>query len=263
MTRQIFRKEALQRLASPEQLDQLMPVTDGRGWLALVGIGLVLAVAMVWGIWGTIASTVEGHGVLVRRGGVTVLRSPWAGVVGEVRVAIGDTVAPGQEVARLTPAHADQPGPAQVVSPCSGRLLDVAVAPGEAVDEGSPLATIESPDQPLQAVVYCSANEGHQIRPGMEVQVLPAGASEGSGRHVRGRVAAAGRLPATRAAMLRSLQSEAWAESFLRLGPVVEVVVDLASQDTLGDTFSGSPCRARITVNRQRPVRFLLPGGGG
>jgi len=131
------------------------------------------------------------------------------------------------------------------------------------VEEGSPLLTIESPDQPLQAVAYCSADEGYQIRAGMEVQVLPAGTREGSSRHFSGRVESAGRFPATRAAMIRSLKSEAWVDNFLRLGPVVEVVVNLSPPHALRDTFSGTPCRVRITVNRQRPIQFLLPAGGG
>ena len=40
MTRQIFRKAALTRLASPDQLDQLMQVTSPRSWIALAGFAL-------------------------------------------------------------------------------------------------------------------------------------------------------------------------------------------------------------------------------
>ena len=39
----IFRKVALERLSSPEQLDQLMQVTSPKGWLALAGLGALLA----------------------------------------------------------------------------------------------------------------------------------------------------------------------------------------------------------------------------
>ena len=38
--KQLFRKKALAKLASPEQLDTLMQVTEPRGWLALGGIGV-------------------------------------------------------------------------------------------------------------------------------------------------------------------------------------------------------------------------------
>ncbi|MEY4095680.1 MAG: hypothetical protein RLZZ53_2879, partial [Acidobacteriota bacterium] len=36
----IFRKVALDRLASPEQLDLLMEVTSPRSWIALVAVAL-------------------------------------------------------------------------------------------------------------------------------------------------------------------------------------------------------------------------------
>ena len=36
----IFRKVALERLSSPEQLDQLLQVTDPKGWMALGALAL-------------------------------------------------------------------------------------------------------------------------------------------------------------------------------------------------------------------------------
>ena len=43
----LFRQSALERLSSPEQLDQLLQVTTSRGWLALVGVIALLAVGVV------------------------------------------------------------------------------------------------------------------------------------------------------------------------------------------------------------------------
>ena len=42
----MFRKVALDRLSSPEELDQLLRVTTSRSWLALLGLGGLLAVAL-------------------------------------------------------------------------------------------------------------------------------------------------------------------------------------------------------------------------
>src|SRR5262249_6294354 len=46
-----FRKTALDRLSSSEQLDRLLQVTSPRGWIALVGLGLLLAASLLWGIF--------------------------------------------------------------------------------------------------------------------------------------------------------------------------------------------------------------------
>jgi hypothetical protein len=51
----VFRKVSLDRLSSPEQLDQLMQVTDARGWIILSAFGIVLATAVLWGFLGSVA----------------------------------------------------------------------------------------------------------------------------------------------------------------------------------------------------------------
>ena len=47
MNKSIFRQAALERLSSPEQLDQLARVTQPVGWLALLALSLVILSAIV------------------------------------------------------------------------------------------------------------------------------------------------------------------------------------------------------------------------
>ena len=44
----LFRKAALDKLASPERLDVLMHVTSPKGWAALMMMGVILSSAVVW-----------------------------------------------------------------------------------------------------------------------------------------------------------------------------------------------------------------------
>ncbi len=99
--RSVYRKVSLDRLASPEQLDQLMHVTDGKGWLALAALGGLLAVGLAWGVLGVLPETVSGMGILVRSGGVAQVAPTATGRVADVAVAVGDNVYEGQVVARL------------------------------------------------------------------------------------------------------------------------------------------------------------------
>jgi HlyD family secretion protein len=98
----IFRKVALDRLASPEQLDQLLPVTDLQGWLALAAVLLVLATAVGWGLRGTIPQNVSGTGILVNNGGVQEVIPAAGGQITEVKARVGQMVDKGQLVARMS-----------------------------------------------------------------------------------------------------------------------------------------------------------------
>ncbi|MCY3637348.1 MAG: NHLP bacteriocin system secretion protein [bacterium] len=95
-TNRIFRQASLDRMASPEQLDQIMTVTSPRGWIALATIGLILVGAVTWGIVGSLSEKVTGQGMLVRSGGVLSVVSPAAGQVADIAVAPGDSVSEGE-----------------------------------------------------------------------------------------------------------------------------------------------------------------------
>ncbi|HSN86020.1 MAG TPA: NHLP bacteriocin system secretion protein [Thermoanaerobaculia bacterium] len=97
----IFRKVALERLSSPEQLDQLLQVTDPRGWLALAALGALLLTSLGWGVFGSIPTEATGEGILLRRGGVSSLVAAESGQVEELLVSVGDVIEKGQVVARI------------------------------------------------------------------------------------------------------------------------------------------------------------------
>jgi len=101
MDRQIFRKVSLDRISSPEQLDSLMQVTTPVGWLALAAAALIIATAVVWGFAGSIPTTVNGNGLLVKSGGVYDVVAGTNGQIYDIRIKPGETVSAGQVVARV------------------------------------------------------------------------------------------------------------------------------------------------------------------
>lgn len=97
----LFRKAALDRLSSPEQLHTLMRVTNAKGWLALVGCAVIIVTAIVWGTLGTVQTKVAANGILLGGGGITELVAEGEGELTSVDVATGDEVKKGQVVARV------------------------------------------------------------------------------------------------------------------------------------------------------------------
>lgn len=99
--KEIFRSVALERLSSPEQLDQLMQVTTPRGWLLLIGVAALLVTAATWSVFGSVPERIDGQGILIRSGGVLEVEAPGEGRVTDVAVRVGDNVTEGQVVARI------------------------------------------------------------------------------------------------------------------------------------------------------------------
>jgi HlyD family secretion protein len=97
----LFRKNALDKLASPERLDVLMQVTSPRGWLALLAIGGVLVGATAWGVLGTLPERIDGIGILIRGGGLREIRASGDGLLSKLEVRLDDTVLLNQVIGEV------------------------------------------------------------------------------------------------------------------------------------------------------------------
>lgn len=62
MNESIFRKKSLDRISSPEEIDDYMRVTSPGIWIVLGAIILLLAGAVIWSITGRIQTTIEESG---------------------------------------------------------------------------------------------------------------------------------------------------------------------------------------------------------
>ena len=272
MTHPIFREKALTKLASPEQLDQLMRVTTPKAWLALLGLCCVVLLAVVWGLNGQVTSRIAGQGVLLA-GDLNPVVTTEAGQVTEIEVAAGDVVQAGQVVARLAAAGATNSASRDVVSAYAGRVLAVAAATGDWVERGAVLLTLENIGQPWEAVVYVPLSEAKNVQPGMEVWLSPSTAPQELYGYLLGQVNTIAPLPVSAPALTRQLGNAALAQTFLQQGALIEVRVALKpdARAVTGYQWSsrggpptplvtGTPCTAAIIVRRQRPISLIVPG---
>jgi HlyD family secretion protein len=105
----IFRSAAIERLSSPERLDQLIRITRPFDWAAVVVILLGLAVALTWSLIGRIPTQVPGEGILISDGGrVLDAVSAVTGRLASIEVAIGERVRQDQVVARVDQTETEQ-----------------------------------------------------------------------------------------------------------------------------------------------------------
>lgn len=183
----------------------------------------------------------------------------------KVLVSIGQSVEPGQSLIRLDLEASSAEGSnaksasGEMQSTIPGRVLDIAVDDGHEVAADDLLVILERPELPLRAVVYVPTAEGYTLAPGMEARIRLASSSEQETDTLTGKVRSAGRFPVSRSSMMRSLQNEQWVDEVLRAGPLLEVNLELNSNSASRNLYSGTPCRAVITVDKQRPIALVMP----
>ncbi|MCP4306203.1 MAG: NHLP bacteriocin system secretion protein [bacterium] len=118
--KEIYRKAALDRLSSPEQLDTLVTVIPGNAWFALGALGLLVSIALVWGWFGSIPTTVESQGIIISRNGLVTVNSNAEGRLSEVYVGLDDRVQVGDRIARIA-----QPDLALELSKAEGQRVEL------------------------------------------------------------------------------------------------------------------------------------------
>ena len=101
MKRDIFRKSALDRIASLDQLDQTMTVVKPSNVLGIISVGILVIAAMLWGFFGSVPDIVKGSGVLVNIDHVVSVKYSYQGAIKNIFVSRGDKVYSGQIIARI------------------------------------------------------------------------------------------------------------------------------------------------------------------
>jgi hypothetical protein len=226
MEEKLFRKKALERLTSPEQLDVLLTVTPVRAWLVLVALAGLVGVAVFWGITGTIPISVSGQGILVRGEGVDAIEAPASGQIVALTIEAGDIIGEGQIIAELVLSEGGEA--TTIASPFGGRILEVRVSDGAYVQVGTTLASLEPVDEPLEAILYVSPTDGKNIRQGMTVHLSPTTVKPEEYGFMLGQVKSVSQFPATSQGMLRVLGSEELVRELSSGGSPIEVRVELS-----------------------------------
>lgn len=316
MKKQVFREVSLERLSSPEQLDSLMKITSPRGWLAFVAVGLLIVCGIIWGMYGSLPTKMNGVGVLIVPGGVQNIFSSAQGQVSDVRVTVNDMVNQGDVIARMRqpallkaienaqneldalqkspnpPKNADDQIRARkenlnellseyekatrIVSPFTGRVLEVKVSRGDTIAAGDSVVTIERIDNKkkrLEAIMYIPVESGKKVIPGMEVQINPISVQREQYGFMLGRVTSVSDFPTTRQGMKVTLGNEVLVNQLAASGrALLEVTVELATDSRTESGFqwssgagapviinSGTLFEGAIVLKREKPLSFIIP----
>ncbi len=85
----IFRQSSLDRIASPEQLDDYIRIARPGVWLIIAAIVILLAAFLVWGAYGTLPTTIDEVGI-VKDGEMICYNADISHIAPSMDVTIGE-----------------------------------------------------------------------------------------------------------------------------------------------------------------------------
>ncbi|RSK47577.1 NHLP bacteriocin system secretion protein [Hymenobacter rigui] len=100
MASSFLRKSALEKLSTPEKLDQLIQVTSPRAWIALLVVFVALGTGVAWSVFGRVSTKLNVTGVVLG-GEVHEVVATSQGQLTELHVSISDKVKKGAIIATV------------------------------------------------------------------------------------------------------------------------------------------------------------------
>ncbi|WP_406012200.1 HlyD family efflux transporter periplasmic adaptor subunit [Streptomyces sp. NBC_00984] len=265
-----FRKQALRKLESPEQLDEIARLASIPTWLTTVALLVVVLSVGTWSAFATVPKTVTAPGVLTHAAGAVTLDATRQGQVGAVLVV------PNQRVRKEQPLYtlvSQNGSTVTVTAPWTAHVVSVRISEGEMLLPGSKVAVLERLDTPgdrLEAMVYVPATHAPLLRVGMPVRLSTPVAPVSVFGTLSGTVSAVGSLPETEESLHAFLGADRDVTPFLTAGSVVAVTVRLTpdAESPTGLKWSRSSpsfalnsqsaVSATLTVAQEHPLNWLV-----
>lgn len=296
MESNLFRKSSLERVSSPERLNDYIKITHPGVFSVLFGCLAILIAVGLWGIYGSIPDSVNTIGIIFPQNGVTPVIPTIGGRISDMRVKAGDYVEAGQIIAIIpqmemlrqmnelkSSGQADRKqlkdmldayeSASILVSPVSGIVLS-AKAVNETVSNAEAVAGIVEQEKyanDKQVICYIEASAAKKLRDGMEVQVSPDFAPREEYGYMYGYITSIGSYPVSDADVLKAVGNQQYAQRLLPQGSCVEVritlTVDSGSANKMkwsnkkGENIPlsiGTNCNMQIIIKKYRPYELLF-----
>jgi len=292
----IFRKTALDRISSPEQLNEYIKITNPGVWVVLLGCMALLIAVGFWSVFGSIPDSVQVKGVVFPQNGVTALIPETGGRISDVRVKVGDFVQAGQiiavvpqedliqeinnlgtqanlDISKINALRSEYERKSLIVAPVSGIVLNV-MGVHETASSNQALASIVKQEKfanDKQIITYIPSSTAKKLREGMEVQASPSFAPREEYGYMYGYITSIGTYPVTEANVLSALGSEQYAVGVLPEGSCVEVRITLTPDPDSADKIKwsnqkgegislsiGTNCNLLIVTKKIKPYELIF-----
>lgn len=243
---QLFSKEALNKLRSPERLDKIFPITTPTGWVMMAAILVLLFSIVLWSILGAFTVQATGMGLIMDSAGVVNVKHTAGGKVSAVYIKTGQRIHSGDLIAQLEQAeHSADTRMAQysmglatndrdalnkvyqydtkkqqqevaeyIYSDYDGIVDEVLIDKGKVISNGTPVCSIrltQNRDE-LTGIFYIPVDKGKRVEPGMTIQLAPNGVDTSQAGSLIGVVRSVSQYPVSAESIKQKLGNEQLAQ---------------------------------------------------
>lgn len=183
---QLYRKAALERISSPEQLDQALKVTSPMSWVALAAATFAIVVVIVWSVVGKLPITVSANGIIASPVSTNALYTSESGKATSVMVFPGAELHIGDPVLTYRTGNGDVH---TLLSDQVGTVTNVTVKTGDEITQGNEVARI-SPKVAADQVVVCylPLADAKKIERGITANIYLTSAESQTYGHMEARI---------------------------------------------------------------------------
>ena len=229
-----------------------------------------MAALVVWSFAGTVPRTVNGSGVVAQPGGLAEVGSTVNGQVTKVMVSEDQFVEQGEPVAEIASA-----GKQTVVNALySGQIIDLTIIPGQVVQFGQPLYTVQRLTQGSGGTfvyLFVPSSTGAGLGPGMSVNISVATAPSAKYGVLRGKIATISETPLSTEAVSALVANPDLAQVLTKSGPPLLAEVKLTPDAKTKSGFKwstpdgppfplepGTPVTAQVIQQEQHPINVVF-----
>lgn len=97
----LFRKTAIDKISSPDDLDKNVQVVSIHGWIALISAIVLILIVIVWSYVGNISTFIEGSGIVMYGSGIENITATQDGIITDLNIEVGENVDKNTTIARI------------------------------------------------------------------------------------------------------------------------------------------------------------------
>ena len=284
-TNQIFSAEALNKMRSPEKLDEFLPITTPITWMGLIAVTVSIISVIIWSIFGSFTIKAEGMGLIMDPQGVSNITTVTGGKIDKIYIHSGQKISKGDKIAHIeqiqenastrmaqyAPELATSELDAQnkvyefdarryqknetefVYSSYDGTVDDILSSEGTTVGSGTPICSVRlsSGRKDLIGVLYIPVDKGKRVKPGQSIQLAPNGVDVSLAGSLIGVVRSISQYPISTQSIQHKLGNDHLSQFILQSqqSAVMEVTFELVK-----DENSESGYLWTSTVGKHAPI---------